>query len=80
MVDVIEVWFSSVRLAGGQLVNKIAPKIGLDIIKVDLDQVQSTPSTSSTQARVEVGKYLTDRIYLSYDHVFGSVEGQNRKV
>lgn len=73
----------------GSLADSIAPKIGLDVLKVGIGGPQSDMSNpaaiaaanqsdpNATQARVEVGKYIAHRLYVSYDRVFGAQEGQN---
>jgi translocation and assembly module TamB len=33
--------------------------------------------TGQTDTRVEIGRYVGDRIYLSYAHVFGASDTQN---
>jgi autotransporter translocation and assembly factor TamB len=63
----------------GKLADVVAPQIGLDVLRVQ--NVQQTNAqgqpTGDTDTRVEVGKYVTDRIFLSYAHVFGAPENAN---
>jgi translocation and assembly module TamB len=63
----------------GKLADVVAPQIGLDVLRVQ--NVQQTNAqgqpTGDTDTRVEVGKYITDRIFLSYAHVFGAPENAN---
>jgi translocation and assembly module TamB len=73
----------------GSLADTIAPKIGLDVLKIGIgapNTDMSNPAAvaaanqsdpNATQARVEVGKYIAHRLYVSYDRVFGAQEGQN---
>ncbi|HXU71680.1 MAG TPA: translocation/assembly module TamB domain-containing protein [Polyangia bacterium] len=57
----------------GLLVNKIkdqiAPNLPIDVIKVDTG---TEGATGLGDTRLEVGKYITDTIYVSYVHQFGS--------
>ncbi|HEX8954500.1 MAG TPA: translocation/assembly module TamB domain-containing protein, partial [Polyangia bacterium] len=57
----------------GLLVNKIkdqiAPGLPIDVIKVDTG---TEGATGLGDTRVEVGKYITDTVYVSYVHQFGS--------
>lgn len=62
----------------GQLADKLAPQLGLDVLKVE--RAAATPEQQSAgllAQRVEIGKYVTERIYVSYAHVFGANETQN---
>lgn len=45
--------------------------------KVD-EKTTDGQATGETDTRIEVGKYISERIYLSYAHVFGASENQNR--
>ncbi len=49
--------------------DQIAPNLPIDVIKVDTG---TEGSTGLGDTRVEIGKYLTDSIYVSYVHQFGS--------
>jgi translocation and assembly module TamB len=63
----------------GRIADQIAPQLGLDVLRVenvDLLSAQGQP-LGGTDTRVEVGKYVSDRIYVSYAHVFGANETQN---
>jgi autotransporter translocation and assembly factor TamB len=64
----------------GRLADEIAPQVGLDVLRVE--NVQKTTNegelTGDTDTRVEVGKYISDRIYLSYAHVFGAPQNANQ--
>ena len=71
---------SSVILS--QIVDKIAPQLPFDIMRVEQAReplVAGAPVgiNDVTETRVEVGKHLTDRITLSYVHLFGAPENQN---
>jgi len=52
-----------------QIKNQIAPGLPVDVIRVD-----NNDSTSGT-SRLEVGKYITESVYLSYVHQFGAPTG-----
>lgn len=64
----------------GKLADEIAPELGLDVLRVENVKQKdvSGESTGETDMRVEVGKYVSERIYVSYAHVFGAAETQNR--
>ena len=47
----------------------IAPNLPIDVIKVDTG---TEGATGLGDTRVEVGKYITDSVYVSYVHQFGS--------
>ena len=49
--------------------DQIAPNLPIDVIKVDTG---TEGSTGLGDTRVEIGKYITDSIYVSYVHQFGS--------
>ncbi|MDB4971333.1 MAG: hypothetical protein JWN44_7022 [Myxococcales bacterium] len=53
----------------GKLKDQIAPNLPIDVIKVDTG---TEGSTGLGDTRVEVGKYVTDNVYVSYVHQFGS--------
>jgi autotransporter translocation and assembly factor TamB len=63
----------------GRIADKLAPQLGVDVIRVG--QRQQTDETGNvsgeTDTSVEVGKYISERVYLSYVHVFGAGEHQN---
>jgi translocation and assembly module TamB len=71
----------------GKLADAVAPQIGLDVVRVaNVTPATPTgtppPTTGGPNApladtRVEVGKYVSDRVYLSYAHVFGATENSN---
>lgn len=68
----------------GKLADKLAPQLGLDVLKVEQttpppDQQQQPASSSPglLAQRVEIGKYVTDNVFVSYAHVFGANETQN---
>ncbi len=78
-----------VGAALGALASTLAPKIGLDVFKVDVGAPQSNTANpaaiaaanatdpNATVARVEVGKYIAKKLYVSYDRIFGAPQGQN---
>ena len=56
-------------LVVGKIKDQIAPNLPIDVIKVDTG---SEGSTGLGDTRLEVGKYITDNIYVSYVHQFGA--------
>jgi autotransporter translocation and assembly factor TamB len=64
----------------GKLADKIAPELGLDVMRVESveEKTEEGTATGESETRVEVGKYISERVYLSYAHVFGGTETQNR--
>jgi autotransporter translocation and assembly factor TamB len=64
----------------GKLADKIAPELGLDVLRVESvkDKSEEGMATGEADTRIEVGKYISERVYLSYAHVFGGTESQNR--
>jgi autotransporter translocation and assembly factor TamB len=64
----------------GKLADKIAPELGLDVLRVESvkDKTEEGTATGEADTRIEVGKYISERVYLSYAHVFGGAESQNR--
>src|SRR5262249_10180783 len=73
----------------GALASTFLPKIGLDVFKFGLATPESRRSAnpaavaaqnaydSGMQTRVEVGKYIGKRMYLSYERIFGAQAGTN---
>jgi autotransporter translocation and assembly factor TamB len=61
----------------GQIAGKIAPHLPVDVLKVDVNKEDQPGVATGTETSVEVGKHVTDRIYLSYTHVFGANTDQN---
>ena len=62
-----------------RLADELAPEVGLDVLRIEnVKQVNGDDvPTGDTDTRVEVGKYISDRVYLSYAHVFGANEYTN---
>ena len=62
-----------------RLADELAPAVGLDVLRVEnVKQVNGEGvATGDTDTRVEVGKYISERVYLSYAHVFGANEYTN---
>lgn len=54
----------------GQLKKQIAPQLPIDVIKVDVGGGGGGP-VGVGQTRIEVGKFITPKLYLSYVHQFG---------
>ena len=70
------------QLLIGRLADAVAPGVGLDVLRVEqvkVDQSGSTgPASASEKAtELEVGKYITDRLYLGYRRLFGAPQGEN---
>jgi autotransporter translocation and assembly factor TamB len=62
----------------GNLTRKIAPKVGLDVARVNVgEQKDKETGESKIRAEAEVGKYLTERIYVGYRRVFGATAEEN---
>jgi hypothetical protein len=63
-----------------KLADQVAPALGLDVLRVEGQDVKNDKgeATGDTDTRVEVGKYVTERIYLSYAHVFGAPDNANQ--
>jgi len=64
----------------GRLADEIAPQLGLDVLRVEnVKQVDKEGyATGDSDTRVEVGKYISDRVYLSYAHVFAAPDDANQ--
>lgn len=56
----------------GQIKDRLAEHLPIDVLKVD---VGGPGYNVFGQTRVEVGKYLTDNLYMAYTHQFGSPVG-----
>jgi len=52
----------------GKIKDQIAPNLPIDVIRVGAAE----GATGMADSRIEVGKYITDNIYVSYVHQFGS--------
>jgi autotransporter translocation and assembly factor TamB len=70
----------------GKLADQIAPHLGMDVLRVSTG-AETTTSTAApfkgatselSDTRVEVGKYLSPRILVSFVRVFGATENQNQ--
>ena len=63
-----------------KLADKVAPALGLDVLRVEGQDVKNDKgeATGDTDTRVEVGKYVSERIYLSYAHIFGAPDNANQ--
>ena len=62
-----------------KLADKVAPEVGLDVIRIERTKPTEAGTTTGGDfaGRVEVGKYINDRVYVSYAHRFGATERQN---
>lgn len=56
----------------GRLKSAVAPSLPVDVFNLDTG---TEGPTGLGQTRVEVGKYITDKIYVSYVHQFGPPAG-----
>ena len=62
----------------GNVLQKVAPKMGIDVARVNLDQTKDQKTgESQLRAEAEVGKYLTERLYTGYRRVFGASAQEN---
>ncbi|MCB9557967.1 MAG: translocation/assembly module TamB domain-containing protein [Deltaproteobacteria bacterium] len=61
-----------------RLTKRLAPKVGLDIARIRLDQrTDRNTGEKQLRAEAELGKYLTRRLYLAYRRVFGASNDEN---
>src|SRR5262249_49825744 len=60
----------------GKLADAIAPELGVDVFRVEnkREADEFGDANGQTDTRVEVGKYVSPRVYLSYVHYFGASE------
>jgi translocation and assembly module TamB len=63
-----------------KLADQVAPALGVDVMRVEGQEVKNEEggATGDTDTRVEVGKYISERVYLSYAHIFGAPENANQ--
>jgi hypothetical protein len=62
----------------GGLARALAPKIGIDVARVSLSESKDKQTgASSVRAEAEVGRYITQRLYLGYRRVFGASADEN---
>jgi translocation and assembly module TamB len=63
-----------------RLADQVAPELGIDVMRVQQQDVtnQEGQPTGDTDTRVEVGKYIGQRVYLSYAHIFGAPPNANQ--
>jgi autotransporter translocation and assembly factor TamB len=69
-----------------RLADQIAPQLGIDVLRVSSDiapdpthtQPFSGTAADSAGALIEVGKYLTPRLLVSFVHVLGADDNQNQ--
>jgi autotransporter translocation and assembly factor TamB len=62
----------------GSIARKIAPKVGIDVARVRFDESKDERTgESSLRAEAELGKYLTERLYVAYRRVFGASTEEN---
>jgi autotransporter translocation and assembly factor TamB len=61
----------------GKLKDQIAPGLPIDVLKIDTGD---TGYTGLSSTRVEIGKYITENIYISYVHQFGELQIGTRRL
>jgi len=62
----------------GNLVRRIAPKVGIDVARVSFDESKDERTgESQLKAEAEVGKFITERLYVGYRRVFGASATEN---
>jgi autotransporter translocation and assembly factor TamB len=61
----------------GQIADKLAPRLGVDVIRVRSAPPPPEAAARTPGTRLEVGKYISSRVFLSYAHVFGASVEQN---
>ena len=62
----------------GSVTRKLAPKIGIDVARVGLSESKDKQTgASSVRAEAEVGRYITQRLYVGYRRVFGASAEEN---
>src|SRR5207245_3562784 len=63
----------------GRITSQLAPGLPVDVLRVEQTTEAVLPGAVSSVAetRVEIGKRVSDRIYLSYVHLFGAPENAN---
>jgi autotransporter translocation and assembly factor TamB len=64
------------QAALGQIFSRLAPLVGLDVMKVRLQDVGGE-NGQAVRGDVEVGKYIGRRVYLGYRHRFGATIDEN---
>ena len=56
----------------------LAPRVGLDVARVSVGEVEHGPTRETAiQTTTELGKYVTQRIYVAFRRVFGVRENEN---
>lgn len=61
----------------GSITRSIAPKVGIDVARVNLGQSKDEKGETKLRAEAEVGKYITERLYVAYRRVFGASAEEN---
>jgi autotransporter translocation and assembly factor TamB len=62
----------------GGTVRKIGKKVGLDVAKVNIGETKDKKTgEKSLRAEAEIGRYITERLYLGYRPIFGAAEEEN---
>lgn len=61
----------------GSITRSIAPKVGIDVARVNLGQTKDEKGETKLRAEAEVGKYITERLYVGYRRVFGASAEEN---
>lgn len=67
----------SQALLGG-IIQRVAPRVGIDVARVSFEESKDkTTGESQLRAETEVGRYLTERLYVAYRRVFGASSLEN---
>jgi translocation and assembly module TamB len=62
----------------GSIIRRVAPGMGIDVARLNLGESKDRKTgESQLRAEAEVGKYLTERLYLGYRRVFGASSLEN---
>jgi autotransporter translocation and assembly factor TamB len=62
----------------GSVLQSVAPSVGLDVARVSFDESKDKKTgAAQLRAEAEVGRYLTERLYLGYRRVFGASAQEN---
>ena len=62
----------------GGTVRKIGKKVGLDVAKVNIGETKDKKTGEKTlRAEAEIGRYITERLYLGYRPIFGAAQDEN---
>jgi autotransporter translocation and assembly factor TamB len=66
------------QLLIGGTIRKVGSKVGLDVAKVNLGETKDAQTgEKSLRAEAELGKYITERLYVGYRPVYGAAADEN---